>query len=152
MIRGLTIAAAIVGLGISAVGAQQPDAGVALQNLMRANGKSIYGELSKMAKGDTPYSQATVDAALAQLEDASKKLPSMFPDAAKNPAPGAKYKPSAKVWAPENKADFEAKLANFAKAVQSVKGTIKDVDTLKPGFATINGACSGCHETYQERT
>jgi len=152
MIRGLTIAAAIIGLGISAVGAQQPDAAVALQSLMRANGKSIYGDLSRMSKGDVPYSQATVDAALAQLEDASKKLPSMFPDAAKNPAPGAKYKPSAKVWAPENKADFEAKLANFAKAVQSVKGTIKDVDTLKPGFATINGSCNGCHETYQERT
>lgn len=151
MIRGLTIAAAIVGLGISAVSAQQSDAPVALQNLMRANGKSVYGDMSKMAKGDAPYDQATVDAALAQLEDAATKLPSMFPEAAKVAAPGARFKPSAKIWAPENKADFEAKLADFSKAVQSVKGKIKDVETLKAGFGTIGASCSGCHTTYQER-
>jgi cytochrome c556 len=152
MIRGLTIAVAIVGLGISAVSAQQTDAPVALQNLMRANGKSMYGDLSKMVKGENPYSQATVDAALAQLEDAAQKLPSMFPEAAKTPAPGARFKPSAKIWAPENKADFDAKLADFTKSVQSVKGKIKDVEALKAGFTTINNACGGCHTTYQERT
>lgn len=38
--------------------------------LMKANAKSVFGDLSKIVKGTRPYDQAVVDAALAQLQDA----------------------------------------------------------------------------------
>ena len=39
------------------------------------------GALSAMVKGEKPYDQATVNAALAQFEDTAKNLPTLFPEA-----------------------------------------------------------------------
>ena len=64
MIRGLMITVAAMGLGIAAVGAQQQDAATVLQNQMRTNGRVIYGDFGKMAKGDAPYDQKAVDAGM----------------------------------------------------------------------------------------
>jgi cytochrome c556 len=151
MIRGTMIVVAVLGLGIAAVSAQQDNSAAALQTVMRSNGKVIYGDFGKMVKGQAPYDQATVDAGIAQLEDVARRLPTLFPESAKPGVPGAKYRPSEKIWAAENKADFAAKLDALAKAVASAKGTIKDVDTLRAAATSINNACSGCHETYQLR-
>lgn len=151
MIRRLMITVAAMGLGIAAVGAQQQDAAAVLQTAMRTNGRVIYGDFGKMAKGETPYSQQTVDAGLAVLEDFVKKAPTLFPESAKPGVAGAKYVPSPKIWAPENKADFQSKMDAFAKALTAAKSTIKDVDTLRSGRETLNNACNGCHDTYQAR-
>ncbi len=148
MIRGLTIAAAIIGLGISAVSAQQ-NAATERQALMKANGKSVYSDMSKMVKGDSPYTQATVDAAMAQLEDAAKKIPALYAASPKVSAQG-NFKGADKIW--ETPADFNAKAEALAKAVSDFKGKIIDLDTLKAGAAAINGACGGCHETYRQRS
>ena len=53
-------------LGIGAVMAQQ-EVAVQQQNLMKAQGKDMYGVFGKILKGEMPYDQAAVDAALADL-------------------------------------------------------------------------------------
>ncbi len=49
---------------------------------MKGNGKNA-GALSAMVKGEKPYDQATVDAAIAQFEDTVKKFPRCFPTASR---------------------------------------------------------------------
>lgn len=114
---------------------------------MKANGKSLGGTLSPMARGDKPYDQASVDSALAQLEESAKKLPSFYPASVKDVKQTSEYTPSPKIW--EDKAGFDTAVANFAKAVTEAKGKIKDADSLKATLPTIGKSCSGCHETYR---
>ena len=77
-----------------------------------------------MVKGEKPYDQADVDAALAQFEDTAKKLPTLFPESTKGLKPDGDFYASPKIW--EDKAGFDAKLASFAKAVSEAKAKIKD--------------------------
>src|SRR5580658_5088009 len=72
-----------------AVVAQQDLVKVA-QTQMKGNGKNA-GALGAMVKGEKPYDQATVDAALAQFEDTAKKLPTLFPDSIKGMQPDGDY-------------------------------------------------------------
>jgi cytochrome c556 len=145
MFRSVVVVGSLL-LGISAVSAQQ-DLVQQTQMLMKGNGKNA-GALGAMAKGDKPYDQATVDTALAQFEDTAKKLPSLFPDSVKGlkPAEGD-YSSSPKIW--ESRADFDAKIASFAKAVSDAKSKIKDVDSLKATFGSIGKECGGCHEAFR---
>jgi cytochrome c556 len=133
-------------MGISAVAAQQ-DLVNQTQSLMKGNGKNA-GALAAIAKGEKPYDQATVDSALAQFEDTAKKLPGLFPDSVKDLKPvESQYSSSPKIW--ENRADFDAKIASFAKAVSDAKAKVKDVETLKASFGGIGKECGGCHETFR---
>ncbi len=52
------------------------------QAQMKETGKNA-GALGAMVKGEKPYDQATVDAALAKFEDTAKKLPTLFPESSK---------------------------------------------------------------------
>ena len=81
MMRTVVVVATLV-LGAGAGMAQ--DAVKAAQDAMKANGKNIGGVLSPMFKGEKPYDQAAVDAALAELNDTAKKLPAMFPASVKD--------------------------------------------------------------------
>ena len=56
----------------------EPDQVKDTQAMMKGNGKNA-GALAAMVKGEKPYDQATVDAALAQFDDTAKKLPTLFP-------------------------------------------------------------------------
>jgi cytochrome c556 len=132
---------------VSAVVAQQDQVKQA-QDIMKANGKNLGGVLSAMAKGDKPYDQAAVDAALAQLDDTAKKLPTMFPASTKGLKPAdSDYSASPKIW--EDKAGFDAKIASFAKVVTEAKAKIKDLDTLKANVPAIGKECGSCHETFR---
>jgi cytochrome c556 len=144
MIRTVVVVGTLL-LGVGAVAAQQ-DVVNQVQVLMKGNGKNA-GALSAMVKGDKPYDQATVDAAFTQLNDTAKKLPTLFPAASKGLKPDGDYSASPKVW--EDKAGFEAQIANFSKAVTEAKGKVKDLDTLKVALPTVGKACGGCHETYR---
>jgi cytochrome c556 len=82
----------------------------------------------------------------------AKKIPTLFPDNAKPGAktsapPEDKYSASPKVW--ENKADFEAKNADLVKVVSSVRGNVKNLDSLKSAYTEVAKACDACHETYR---
>ena len=59
------------------------------------------GVLGPMVKGDKPYDQAAVDAALAQLDETAKKLHHVS-GSIKGAETDGDYSPSPKIW--ENKA------------------------------------------------
>jgi cytochrome c556 len=121
--------------------AEQQDA------LMKSLAKSQYGVLMRVARGQSPYDQAAVDGALAQMEEAVGKIATTFATNPKMHLPEAKYSSSPKIW--ENKADFESKIPPVLAAIKGAKGKITDVASAKTAFDDINGKCGGCHDTYQ---
>jgi cytochrome c556 len=133
-------------LGAGAVMAQQ-DVAVKQDNLMRAQGKSMYVVMLKMVKGEIPYDQAAVDAAIAQLEDSVPTIATVFATNPKEDVVNATYGSSQKIW--QNKADFDSKVPPVTKAIADVKGSIKDAASLKVAFDTIQAKCTDCHETYR---
>jgi cytochrome c556 len=139
------VAVGVLMLGVTAVIAQQ-DQLKETQTIMKGNGKNA-GALSAIVKGEKPYDQATVDAALAQFDDTAKKLPKLFPASLKGKAFEGDYSTSDKIW--DDKAGFDTHIASFAKAVGDAKGKIKDADTLKAELGLIGKQCGGCHETYR---
>jgi cytochrome c556 len=145
MLRTIVVVGSLL-LGTSVVVAQQ-DLVAQTQTLMKSSGKSLGGVLGMMAKGDRPYDQAAVDGALNQLDDLAKKLPTQFPATVKGLKTDGDYSASPKIW--DNRADFDAQIASFTKAVSDAKGKIKDLDSLKATVPTIAKQCGNCHETFR---
>lgn len=145
MIRTVVLTGALL-LGFSAAMAQQEIA-VKQDNLMRAQAKSLYTVMLKTTKGEIPYDQAAIDAALAQLEQSVPTIPVVFAINPKEDVVNATYGSSQKIW--QNKADFDSKVPPVIKAIADVKGKIKDVASLKVAYDKINNACNECHETYR---
>ena len=143
MRTALVVGALLLGAGV--VMAQQ-DLVKQNQDTMKANAKNLGGMIA-MVKGEKPYDQATVTAALAQLDETAKKLPTMFPDSIKGMNPGGDYEVSPKIW--NDKAGFKAKIDSFAKVVTDAKSKITDLDTLKANAPAIGKECGGCHETFR---
>jgi len=144
MIRIVVVVGTLL-LGAGAVMAQQDLVNQA-QSVMKANGKNA-GALVAMVKGEKPYDQAVVDAALNQLQDTAKKLPTLFPASTKGLKPEGDYSASSKIW--EDKAGFDEHIASFAKVVAEAKAQIKNLDALKAAFPAVGKQCGGCHETYR---
>jgi cytochrome c556 len=145
MIRTVVIAGTLL-LGVGAVMADQ-DLAVKQDNLMRAQGKSMYGVLLKTVKGEIPYNQKAVDAAIADLEKSVPTISTVFATNPKEDVVNATYGAKQSIW--QNKADFDAKIPPVSKAIADVKGTVKDAASLKVAFDTIQEKCTGCHETYR---
>ena len=146
ILRGVVAVGAVL-LGVSAVVAQQ-DVAKQQDDLMRTTiGRPFYGVLLKMSRGQIPYDQAAVEAALSDLEKAVPTIPATFQTNPKMDLPGADYVASPKVW--ENKADFDSKVPAVTKQITDLKGQIKDVDGLKVAWKQINDKCDGCHDTYR---
>src|SRR3954464_13814484 len=145
MARTVVVAGALL-LGVGAAMAQQ-DIAVKQDNLMRAQAKSLYTVMLKMTKGEIPYDQAAIDAALAQLEQSVPTIPTVFATNPKEHVVNATYGSSQKVW--QNKADFDSKVPPVIKAIANVKGKVKDVASLKRAYESINDKCADCHETYR---
>jgi cytochrome c556 len=145
MIRTVVVAGTLL-LGVGAVMADQ-DLAVKQDNLMRAQGKSMYGVILKMVKGEIPYDQAAVDAGIAQLAESVPTIATVFATNPGEDVVNATYGSSQKIW--QNKADFDAKIPAVAKAIADVKGTIKDVASLKVAYDAIQAKCADCHETYR---
>jgi cytochrome c556 len=145
MIRTVIVVGSLL-LGASAGMAQQ-DIAVKQDNLMRAQGKSMYVIMLKMVKGELPYDQAAIDAAVKELGEDVAKIASTFEPNPKEQVVNATYGSSQKIW--QNKADFDSKIPAVIKAIAEVQGTIKDTGTLKVAFDTIQAKCNECHETYR---
>jgi cytochrome c556 len=149
MIRTVVVAGALlagVGFGVGAVMAQQ-DVAVQQQNLMKTQGKSMYGVLLKTVKGEIPYDQAAINTAITELEASLPKIPTVFTPNPKEDVANATYGASQKIW--QNKADFDAKVPPVSKTIADVKGSIKDPASLKVAFDAIQEKCTGCHETFR---
>ena len=106
MIRTVVIAGTLL-LGVGTVMADQ-DLAVKQDNLMRAQGKSMYGVLLKTVKGEIPYDQKAVDAAIADLEKSVPTISTVFATNPKEDVVNATYGAKQSIW--KNKADFDAKI------------------------------------------
>jgi cytochrome c556 len=144
MKRVLIAAAAVLTLGVSTVVAQQ-EVAVQQQNLMKSQGRSMYGVVLKMVKGETPFDKAAADAALKALSDDVAKIPTVFTTNPKQDVVDATFGASQKIW--QNKADFDAKVPPVTKAIADAKFT--DAASLKVAYDAIQEKCTGCHDTYR---
>ena len=145
MKRMLIVAGTLL-LGAGAVMAQQ-EVAVQQDNLMRSQAKSLYTVILKMTKGDIPYDQKQVDAAIANLEADVAKIAKTFEVNPKQDVVNATYGASPKVW--QQKADFDSKIPPVQKAIADVKGKITNAASLKAAYTSINDRCTDCHETYR---
>ncbi len=114
---------------------------------MKTLARPMYGVIGRMVRGQTAYDQASIDAALVQLEEGVGKISSVFATNPKEDVVNADYGASQKIW--QNKADFDSKIPPVAKAIADAKGKIKDADSLKAAYTAINDRCGDCHETYR---
>lgn len=146
MKRSVLAVAAVLLVGASAVVAQQ-DVAVQQDNAMKNLAKNLYGVLGRTVRGQSAYDQASIDAALTQLEDGVAKISTVFATNPKEDVVGAEYTSSQKIW--QNKSDFDSKIQPVTKAIASAKGKVKDADGLKAAYTAINDSCNGCHETYR---
>jgi cytochrome c556 len=144
MKRVLVAAAAVLTLGVSTVVAQQ-EVAVQQQNLMKSQGKNMYGVVLKMVKGETPFDKAAADAALKALADDVAKIPTVFTTNPKQDVVDATFGASQKIW--QNKADFDAKVPPVTKAIADAKFT--DAASLKVAYDGIQAKCTSCHDDFR---
>jgi len=118
--------------------------------LMRTQSQHLYRTLNRMVRGEEPYDQAKVEAAFAGLAGTSAKIPSAFPESSQGKISAeSNYQASPKVW--ETKADFDARAAALAKAIEDNRGKVTTLDGLKVAYPLVSGRCDACHETYRLR-
>ncbi len=141
MIRSMLVMGSIA-LAMTAVMAQN-DPLSQRKALMKGNIENALA-VNKMVRGENPFDATKVNAAFAQWEETAQKLPTLFPAP---PKPGEDSRALPKIW--ENKADFEAKIAAFARTVAEHKDKAKTLDELKVAFPNVNNACNNCHEPYR---
>jgi cytochrome c556 len=137
------IAALGVSLATSAVIAQS-DPIAARQALMKGNDDGARVVVAMM-RGRAPFDAAKIDAVFAQWTETAQKLPDLFPANSKT---GHKTRAAPKIW--EAKADFDAKAAEFGKAVADNRDRAKaSPDGLKAAVSAVGKACDNCHEDYR---
>jgi cytochrome c556 len=144
MIIRSVLAITALAIGASAVVAQI-DPIAARKALMKGNNDNARN-LVLMIRGEQPFDQAKVGAAFAQWGETAQKLPALFPDNSKT---GGNTRATAKIW--ETRSDFNAKIADFAKASADNKDKVKNPDDLKVALPIVSKACDGCHEQYRAR-
>lgn len=137
----VTVLAAV--LGVSAAAAQSNPVKMR-EDLMKQNNNHAK-VVVQMVKGQAPFDAKAVEAAFAQWADTAKQLPDLFPANAKT---GGDNRASPKIW--ENRADFNAKIADFAKAVADNKAkAVASLDGLKVAVGAVGKTCNGCHDEYR---
>ena len=141
MIRSV-LAMAAIAVGATVVMAQS-DPIAQRKSLMKSNGQNS-GALNRMVRGEDPFDAAKVNAAFAAWADNAAKIPALF---ASPPPAGADTRALPKIW--EAKADFDARLAAFGKAVADNKDKAKTLDALKVAYPLVSKICNDCHEPYR---
>ena len=73
-------------------------------------------------------------------------MPALFPEATASVTP-SRAKPA--IW--QNRADFDAKAADFAKAAAALAAAAAadDKDAYAAALASTAAACKACHDSYQ---
>jgi cytochrome c556 len=141
MIRTV-LAMTAIAVGVTAVMAQS-DPIAQRKALMKDNGKNS-ATLNRMVRGEEPFDASKVTAAYAGMADIAAKVGPLF---ASPPPAGADTRALPKIW--ETKADFDAKMDAFSKAVADGKGKSGTLDELKVSYQVVNKTCGDCHEPYR---
>ena len=148
LVRTVLVLGVIAG-GLTAAFAQQ-DVIRARKDLMGSVGKAYYLTLNRTQRGQMPYDQNAIDGALASIAKDMPNLAKLVPPESKPTTPASDYDASPKIW--QNKADFDAKLANMIKVIEESRGKAKDVASLKVVVQNLDKACDACHENYRIKT
>lgn len=141
----MRIAVALLALTLSVGTAlAQSDPVKEREDLMKQNDEGAKLVVAMM-RGQKPFDGKAVDAAFAQWADTAQKLPSLFPEGSKT---GGDNRASPKIWL--NKKDFDAKTAEFAKAVADNRAkAAASLDGLKAAVPVVGDACDNCHKEYR---
>jgi cytochrome c556 len=141
----LRIITAVLGVCLTAGAVMsQSDPIAARKALMKENNNHARA-MVQMMREQKPFDAAAVETAFTQWADTAKKLPGLFPDDSKS---GGETRATPKIW--ENKKDFDAKAADFGKAVADSRDSAKaSLDSLKVAIPVIGKTCDNCHEDYR---
>lgn len=146
LLKTVTAAALLMGLGVTLAYATPDDQITARQTLMKARGKAM-GPMVAIIKGEAPYDAAVVKASLDAMNaawEAAKPANPFGPESAK----GDKVETWAK---PELWSDAEgAKAAGqaFGKAVADLAASA-DEASFKVAFTALGNSCKGCHDKFR---
>jgi cytochrome c556 len=144
MSRSVFVAATVAAAAVATAVLAQADPIAARMALMKGNGDNARAVV-QMIRGQRPFDAATVDAAFAQWAETAARLPGLFPADSKT---GEKTRAAPAIW--DNKADFDARVAAFAKAVADNRATATaSLDGLKAAFKPVGDACDDCHKDYR---
>jgi cytochrome c556 len=144
MIRTV-LAVAVLAFGATTLVAQN-DPIAARRALMKTNGDQNK-IATEMLEGKRPFDLAAAKKVFVAFADAGDKAPALFPDNSKTGGDTAALPP---IW--ENQADFNARLAKFAKEAKAAEAATMDMDSFKVQMTEIRKNCGGCHQTYRKRT
>lgn len=142
-IRALMLAAALAGLGVTAVtAADEPQ--VVRQQAMKKVGAAT-GALAGIAKGEKPYDAEVVKASLTTISETMKTFPDHFPAGSEA---GHETEASPKIW--EAMDDFKAHAAKLgADAEAALADLPADQAAVGAALKTIGADCGSCHEVYR---
>ena len=139
----------VLGVAVLAFGATalvaQTDPIAARKALMKTNGDQNR-VATEMLEGKRPFNLDEAKKVFVVCAEAGEKAPALFPDNSKTGGDTAALPP---IW--ENKADFNAKLAKFARESKAAGDATKDLDTFKVQITEVRKNCGGCHQTYRKR-
>lgn len=136
LVAGLALA-----LGAGAVFAQ--DVIAQRRDIMKGVGGATR-DPGAMLKGEQPFDLAKVQKALATYQDASKKMPSLYPADSKT---GGETSAAPKIW--EDPAGFKAGFDKFAADAAAAAAAIKDEASFKANFPNVLKNCGSCHESFR---
>ncbi|MHB2168862.1 c-type cytochrome [Alsobacter sp. R-9] len=138
----IVLAAAFAATAATTVLAQS-DVIAQRKDLMKSVGGATR-DPGAMLKGEAPFDNAKVQAALAKYQEAAAKMPSLFPDNSKT---GGETSAAPKVW--EDMNGFKAAFEKFGAEAKAAAAAIKDEASFKANFPNVMKNCGSCHETYR---
>jgi len=143
--KRLTTSVIVLACGVAAVWAAADS--VAERRALMKNDGAAAKKMFDMSKGVIPFDLATVQESLKTLAVGAEKSPALFPDDSKTGG-GTAALPA--IW--QNKADFNARFAKFAKDVAAAQAGIVDEATFKKFAPAVFENCGGCHELYKAKS
>ncbi len=134
--------AGVVAVGVGSVLAQS-DVIAERRHTMKGVAQAT-GDPVKMLKGQEPFDLGKVQAALKTYVEAAKKMPTLFPDNAKEGG-GTHALPI--IW--QQKSDFVTRFEKLGREAADAQTSIKDEVSFKAVFPALLKNCGDCHQTYR---
>ena len=109
--------------------------------------KSAAGKIGNaMAKGEMEFNADAADAVLKTLRAGAFAVGAFFPEESDA---GENTRAAPKLW--ENRADFDAKLAEFQQDAQAAvqEEPPQDLEAFRAAFSSVTENCKGCHDDYR---
>jgi cytochrome c556 len=141
--RGLlVVASAVAFVSATALAAQNP---IEVRKYIMQS-KAAAGQIGNaMVRGEKDFDADTAEAVLKSLRAGAFAVNAFFPE---EPDVGEATRASPRIW--ENRADFEAKMAEFQQAAHAaVEAEPQDLESFRTAFSSVAQSCRGCHDEYR---